>query len=207
MNLVKELRLRAGMSQKELSIEAHVSRATISDWEKQKKDPKKKENIDRLAEIFNVDPAIILGFQIGNTSIQTDNTDKVLRIPVLGTIPAGVPIEAIEDILDWEEVPADWKRGGKEYFALRVKGSSMLPEYRDGDVVIFKRQDTCESGQDCAVMVNGDDATFKRVKWSPKGVMLQALNPDYDSYVYTSDEWVENNGRILGVIAELRRKY
>ena len=56
-------------------------------------------------------------------------------------------------------------------------------------------------------MVNGDDTMFKRVKWSSKGVMLQALNPDYDSYVYTSEEWQANNRRILGVIAELRRRY
>lgn len=204
MNIVKELRERAGMSQKELALEIGVSRPIVSEWEHQKKDPK-KERLAKLAEIFKVDPSIVLGYQIGQVEI-AQTSSNALRVPVLGSIPAGVPIEAIEDILDWEEVPADWGRGGKEYFALKVDGNSMLPEYRDGDVVIFHKQETCESGQDCAVMVNGNDATFKRVKWSPRGVMLQALNPDYESYAYTSKEWEENNGRILGVVVEMRRK-
>lgn len=202
MNIVKELRENMGMLQKELAIQLGVSQPTVSDWEHGKKDPT-EENAKKIGEIFDCDWRAVLCRKPLHEKAASSNA---LRIPILGSIPAGVPIEAIEDVLDWEEVPADWARGGKEYFALRVKGSSMLPEYRDGDVVIFKRQDICESGQDCAVMVNGDDATFKRVKWSPKGVMLQALNPDYDSYLYTSDEWNENNGRILGVVAELRRK-
>jgi repressor LexA len=81
----------------------------------------------------------------------------------------------------------------------------MYPEYRDGDVIVLRKQETCETGQDCAVMVNGDDATFKRVKWSPRGVMLQAINPDYESYIFTHAEWAKKNGRILGVVVQLRR--
>lgn len=203
MNMVKELRENMGMLQKELAIQLGVSQPTVSDWEHGKKDPT-EENAKKIGEIFNCDWRVVLCRKPLHEKAESSNA---IRVPVLGYIPAGIPIEAIEDVLDWEEVPADWGLGGKEYFALKVNGNSMLPDYRNGDVVIFKRQDTCESGQDCAVMVNGDDATFKRVKWSPKGVMLQALNPDYDSYVYTSDEWQDNNGRILGVVAELRRKY
>ena len=204
MNIVKELRERAGMSQKELALEIGVSRPIVSEWEHQKKDPK-KERLAKLAEIFKVDPSIVLGYQIGQVEI-AQTSSNALCVPVLGSIPAGVPIEAIEDILDWEEVPADWARGGKEYFALKVHGLSMYPRYEDGDVVIFRRQDTCESGQDCAVMVNGNEATFKRVKLTDGGVMLQAINPDYESYMYSNAEWQEKNGQILGVVVELRRK-
>lgn len=199
---IKRLRKRSGLNQYELGELVDMSQASVASWENGSRKPS-PDMIVKLAKVFGVSTDELLE---ANDEISGIVEGKALRVPVLGSIPAGVPIEAIEDILDWEEVPADWGRGGKEYFALKVHGNSMLPEYRDGDVVIFRKADTCESGQDCAVMANGDDATFKRVKWSPKGVMLQALNPDYDSYVYTSKEWEESNGRILGVVVELRRK-
>ena len=56
---------------------------------------------------------------------------------MLGHIPAGIPVEAIEDVLDYEEAPLDWTTGGREYFALKIKGDSMSPNYIDGDTVIF----------------------------------------------------------------------
>ena len=72
-------------------------------------------------------------------------------------------MDAIEDIQDWEEVPASWGSGGREYFGLRVKGDSMYPKYLEGDTVILRKQPTCDSGDDCAVLVNGDAATLKQV--------------------------------------------
>lgn len=205
MNLVKELRERAGMQQKEVALAVGVSRPTVSEWEHQKKDPS-GERLLKLAELFKVDPGIVLGYQIGEKEIEASNADA-LRIPVLGTIPAGIPLEAITDIIDWEEIPTAMAKGEQEYFALQVKGSSMYPEYRDGDVVIVRKQETCESGQDVVVMVNTDDATFKRFKRTPKGIMLQAINPDYESYVYTNDEIMSLPVRVLGVVVELRRKF
>lgn len=205
MNLVKELRERAGMQQKEVALAVGVSRPTVSEWEHQKKDPS-GERLLKLAELFKVDPGIVLGYQIGEKEIEASNADA-LRIPVLGTIPAGIPLEAITDIIDWEEIPTAMAKGEQEYFALQVKGSSMYPEYRDGDVVIVRKQETCESGQDVVVMVNTDDATFKRFKRTPNGIMLQAINPDYESYVYTNDEIMSLPVRVLGVVVELRRKF
>ena len=203
MNLVKELRERAGMQQKEVAIAAGVSRPTVSEWEHQKKDPS-GERLLKLAKLFNVDPSIILGYRIGDENIRTN--DGAIRIPVLGSIPAGIPIEAIEDIIDWEEIPSDWTRGNKQYFALRVQGLSMYPEYRDGDVIVLKRQETAENGQDCAVSINGDEATFKRFRRTESGIMLQAINPDFEPLLYTEQQVEELPVRILGVVVELRRK-
>lgn len=195
---IKGLREAKGWTQDELAEYAGMNRVTIAKYEVGIIAPK-SNSLSKLAKAFGISADLLLD--------EKPNSDaQAVRIPVLGTIPAGVPIEAIEDVLDWEEIPADWTRGGKEYFALRVTGGSMYPEYRDGDVIVLRKQETCETGQDCAVMVNGDDATFKRVRWSERGIMLQALNPDYESYLYTHDEWTEKNGRILGVVVELRRK-
>lgn len=130
-----------------------------------------------------------------------------LRIPVLGTIPAGIPLEAIEDIHDWEEIPAAWADGGREYFGLQVKGDSMYPQYLEGDTVILRKATTCDSGDDCAVLVNGDEATLKRVFLHEGGAIeLRPVNTAYPPRTYSSAEVEALPVQIIGVVVELRRK-
>ena len=133
------------------------------------------------------------------------NSDPALAL-VYGTIPAGIPMECIEDIIDTEEISANMLKGDKQYFGLRVKGNSMEPEYLDGDTLILLKQDDCENGDDCVVMVNGNDATFKRVFKTEKGIRLQPLNPSYAPMVYSNDDIEKLPVRILGVVEEIRRK-
>lgn len=199
---LKELRKKANITQVEFAKQFHISKGTIAMWETGKRQPD-YESLIKLADYFNVSLDYLLGREPTLAPIAYTTPD-IIRIPVLGRIPAGVPMEAIEDVLDYEEAPADWSIGGREFFALQVKGDSMNPTYRDGDVVIFKAQPTCENGQDCAVMVNGDDATFKRVYRSERGVVLQPLNPAYEPLSFSPAE--SANIRILGVVWELRRK-
>lgn len=139
--------------------------------------------------------------------VQTESVEKrktAIRIPVLGRVSAGIPLEAIEDIIDFEEIPADMVRGDSEYFGLRVSGDSMYPKYLEGDIIIVRRQDTCENGQDCVVYVNGYDATLKTVYLLDNGgIRLQPVNPQYAPKSYfVGDEPVS----IAGVVVELRRK-
>lgn len=203
---LKELREKAGYSQAQLAMKLGVRQSTVGMWENGTNKPKNAK-LEQLANIFGVS----IDYLLGRTAVDADreNTPHIspgaVRIPVYGVIPAGIPMEAIEDILDYEEIPADWTKGGAEYFGLKVKGDSMYPRYEDGDVLILRKTDTCESGQDCAVMVNGDDATFKRVKRSEKGVMLVPINPEHDTTVYTNKEIMELPVRVIGVVVELRR--
>lgn len=201
MNRIRELRKERKMNQTEFAKALNVHQTAVSQWETEKTVPD-IENMKVVADYFGVSLDYLL--------CRTDDPNEVLaphvspgavRVPVYGTIPAGVPMEAIEDIIDYEEIPQEWTRGGREFFGLRIKGDSMYPRYEDGDVIIFKRQDTCENGQDCAVMVNGDDATFKRVKLSDRAVVLVSLNPNYEPMIYAP-----NDVRIIGVVYELRRK-
>ena len=125
---------------------------------------------------------------------------------VYGNIPAGIPMECIEDIIDTEEIPTDMLKGGKQYFGLKVKGNSMEPEYLDGDTLILEKADDCENGDDAVIMVNGNDGTFKRVFKNENGVILQPLNPTYSPMVY-SNEQIENLPvKIIGIVEEIRRK-
>lgn len=151
------------------------------------------ERIVQLARIYETDPATLLGWE-------TDKPKKkARRIPVYGRIAAGLPIEAVQDIDDWEEVPAEWSG---DFLALRVQGDSMTPRICSGDVVIIRRQPTAEDGQIAACYVNGYDATLKRIQHAGDQIILMANNPAFPPQIYPAKDVT-----ILGVVVELRAKF
>ena len=168
--------------------------STVTDWINANSYPT-IGRIEILANYFNIEKSDLI----------ENRNSKKNRIPVLGRIPAGIPIELIEDILDYEDISEDMLTGDREYFALKVKGNSMEPKYLDGDVLIVLKQNDCESGQDCIVMVNGDDGTFKRVFKSDSGITLQPLNNEYMPIFYSNEDIIKKPVRILGVVKEIRR--
>ena len=218
--IIKQRRKELGLSAEDIAKKAGVSPATIYRYESGDIRNPRSSILRPIAEVLNLDLYDLVGWSQliiddrndmwSQSSIKAPTPSAApkpyRRIPVLGSIPAGVPIEAVEDIEDWEDLPESMFKGGAEYFALKVKGDSMSPKYEDGDVLILRRQETCDNGQDCAVLVNGDDATFKRVRLSERGITLQPLNPKYDPIFYTNQEGRELPIRILGVVVELRRK-
>lgn len=156
--------------------------------------------IEKLLSKLNNDQEFTI-----NENKKTNSSNSAI-VFVYGTIPAGIPMECIEDILDTEEISQDMLRGGKQYFGLKVKGNSMEPDYLDGDVIIFQKQDDCENGDDCVVMVNGNDGTFKRVFKNENGIILQPLNNKYQPMIYSNEQIETLPVKILGVFEELRRK-
>jgi repressor LexA len=129
---LKELRERAGLSQDALASELNKSKSLISMYESGKRIPP-YETQELIADFFNVG----LDYLMGRENVYlTLNTSKPQRIPVLGSVPAGIPLEAIEDIVDYEEIPESMSRSG-EFFGLRVNGESMVPVFNDGDTVII----------------------------------------------------------------------
>lgn len=206
MNRLKELRAKEKISQQKLADKLKVARSTIAMWETGGSQPDNNVLIE-LSELFNVSVDYLIGRDLPDRNVEPFyyNAAGVIHVPILGRIPAGMPLEAIEDIIGYEEAPAEWARGGKEFFALKIQGDSMYPKYENGDIVIFKRQETCENGEDCAVMVNGNDATFKRVYRNMNGIVLQPLNPSYSPKSYSNEEIENLPVRIIGVFWELRR--
>lgn len=173
-----------------------IARSTVTHW-KNGSAPT-DATIQRLADFFGVDPSVFTGEQAADS----------FRIPVLGTVPAGIPIEAIEDVVDWEEIPKAMMNGGKEYFALKVRGDSMWPRFLEGDTVIVRKAPTCRSGEVCVVYVNGYDATLKEVRLNEadKSVSLIPENKNYPPRTYTKEEVDSLPVTIAGVVVELRRK-
>ena len=199
MNRIAALRKSRGLSQKEFGRALNVAQNTVSNWENGNREPDREMYL-RIAEFFGVSVSDVFG-----ESIKAPKTKK--SIPVLGQIPAGIPIEAIEDVLDYEDLSEREANDGFEYFGLRIKGSSMYPEYLDGDTIIVRRQDTADTGDDAVVMVNGNDATFKRIKRSEDGIILMPINTtDFEPTFYSNHQIAALPLRILGICVELRRK-
>ena len=184
------------------------SKSHLSQYVNGKSNPD-NEKIFLLSKVFGVTEAWLLGYnvpryeRIENTGPQTP---QGLKIPVLGTVAAGIPISAVEDILDYEEVPQSWENQG-EFFGLRIKGDSMQPKMDDGDVVIVRQQSDANSGDTVIALVNGDDATCKKLQKTENGIMLVSTNPNYLPMFFTNEEISTKPVVILGKVVELRSKF
>ncbi len=127
------------------------------------------------------------------------------RIPVLGRVPAGVPIEAVTDIIEEIDLSGHTAQDGYDYFGLLVTGDSMFPEYLDGDIVILRVQQTAETGDDVVAYIGNADATLKRLTVTENGIQLRPLNPAYEIRSFSNDEIRTLPVTIAGIVIEQRR--
>lgn len=184
------------------------SKSHLSQYVNGKTNPDNKK-IFLLSKVFGVTEAWLLGYnvpryeRIENTGPQTP---QGLKIPVLGTVAAGIPISAVEEILDYEEVPQSWKNQG-EFFGLRIKGDSMKPDINHGDTVIVRKQSTANNGDVVITLVNGDDVTCKKFEKLDNGIILISNNSEYSPMYFSNEEVVTKPVVILGRVVELRRKF
>ena len=173
----------------------------VSEWSNASRSMPRIEPIELLGEL-----TLVYQNQTWWKSGTPPPKTKGVRIPVLGKVAAGVPIEAIEDIIDYEEIPESMSRSA-DYFGLQIRGDSMEPKISDGDVVIVRKQDDAESGNIVIATVNGDEATCKKIKKTESGLMLISTNPDYEPFIYSWEDVKRLPVRILGRVVELRAKF
>lgn len=196
-----QLRKELNLTQTDFAEKIGFSRTAVSAWEIGRNEPSNEDTI-KIADFFGVS----VDYIIGKTNNRKGESSSSAVVLVYGTIPAGIPMEMIEDIIDTEEIDANMLKGGKEYFGLKIKGNSMYPEYLDGDTIILEKLDDVESGTDAVVMVNGNDGTFKRVFKNENGIILQPLNPEYQPMIYTNEQIEKLPIKVIGKVVELRRK-
>lgn len=197
---IRLLRLKNKMSQEELGKKLNISKQAVYKYEKDIIDEIPLSKIKLLADIFQVSPAYLTGWEHVEPTVQ-----KAVKIPVLGRVAAGIPIEAIEDVLDYEEITEKLASTGT-FFALRIKGDSMTPKIQDGDTVIVRQQNTAKSGDIVIAKVNGDDACCKKLVINSQGVILQSFNTAYEPMFFTKEEVMTRPVTIIGKVVELRRK-
>lgn len=212
-DILKKLRAEKNMSQAALASELNAGVSTVASWEVGKRFPS-RDNMEQLADIFNVDLAYLYGESEVRQRVHIDNDGNAMVtlgasakvIPVLGRVAAGIPISAVSEIIDTEEISEDMAKTG-DFFALQIKGDSMEPRICDGDVVIVRQQDDADSGDIVIAMVNGYDATCKRLVKYATSLALVSLNSKYEPMMFTQEEINSKPVRIIGKVVELRGKF
>lgn len=201
--LLRSKRKELNLTMKQVADYVGVSEATVSRWESGNIANMGRDKIALLSQILKITPGAIAGYD----SYQKDLGKKAaVKIPVLGLVRAGIPMDAVEYIIDYEEISEDMARQG-EFFGLQIKGDSMEPKISEGDVVIVRKQPDVESGEIAIVLVNGDEATIKKVQKFNGGINLIPSNPAYDVMTYTNEQIEKLPIRVLGKVVELRAKF
>lgn len=203
---LKELRQSKELSQQKLADILKTSKSSINMYERGEREPG-FEMLEAIADFFNVD----LDYLLGKSNIKrrisvTPTKRRHFKIPVLGVVRAGLPMDAVENIIDYEEIREEMARTGA-FFALQIKGDSMAPRIKEGDIVIVRKQPDVESGETAVILVNGDEATVKRVQRFDGGINLIPTNPAYSVLTFTNAQIDSLPVRILGKVVELRAKF
>ena len=203
-NFIKTRRKELGITLEDIGNYVGVSKGTVQRWETGGISNMRRDRIKKLSEILKISPDMLLG-DAEEKQTEENSTAATVKIPVIGTVAAGVPVTAQEDITGWEEVPAEWVKNST-MFALKLKGDSMEPRMAEGDIVIVKQQSDVESGEIAIVMVDGE-ATCKKVVKHSDGVVLVSNNPKYSPMFFTLKDIKEKNITVLGRVTELRVKF
>lgn len=191
------------LKQTDLVSRTGISKGALSSYISGRYVPK-QNNIYLIAKALNVSEAWLMGADVPmSRNVKSKNG---ITINVLGRVAAGIPINAINEIIDTEEISEEMAKTG-EYFGLKIRGDSMEPRICDGDVVIVRQQDDAESGDIVIAMVNGDDATCKRLVKYASSIALVSLNTKYEPMMFTNEEIMSKPVRVIGKVVELRGKF
>ena len=204
--LAEAMKIRE-VSQTELHERTGINKSSISTYLKGGYEARQNK-VYEIARALNVSEPWLMGYDVPMTRVSpAAPRKKGVKIPVLGYVAAGIPFEAIENVIDEEEIDEVLASKG-DFFGLVIHGESMEPEICDGDTVIVRKQETCDSGQIAIVLVNGDDATCKIVHRQFDGILLEGINRDVYTPTFYNNEAIESLPvQVIGVVAEVRRKY
>ena len=201
-----------GKSPTGVGVELGINRAVVSAWKNKNRMPRGDVLAD-IARYFNTTAEMLVCgtiedmFFVGTEDYDLGEPIKTnaVRVPILGRVAAGIPIEQIVDIDGWEEISDELAKNGK-YFALKIHGNSMEPRMCEKDTIIVRQQNSVENGEIAVVSVNGLDATCKKIEYTDEGISLVSFNPAYAPMKFTKEQAKQLPITILGKVVELRAK-
>lgn len=168
----------------------------------------KQDKLTILADALNVNEVWLMGYDVPmNRELNPTPLSELnqTEIPVLGKVKAGYDYLANENIIG--HIFLDFRPSDPEnYYALQVTGNSMEPLLSDGDIAIVHKQNDFDSGNTCIVLINGDEATVKKVVRMDDGIDLIAMNPYYPIRHFDKNEMDEIPVKIIGKVIEARKR-
>lgn len=208
-NIFKQCRVVKGYTQNTVAQFLNIDRSTVSKWESGAAMPD-QSLLSKIADLYNVSIDYLLGRSLTSALTNASNTsplDKPIKLPIYGEICAGTPIYTDHSPTDeWFYEDANYADGN--HFVLRVIGTSMEPEIREGALAIIRLQNIANKGQIIACILDGDVVTLKQYMPQVNGsILLKSFNPYAESYVITQEQLKDNYFKIIGIVREIRRKY
>lgn len=198
---LSELMKYYDLTARDISVATDIPKSSMSMYLSDKR-KMKADRLKLLADKYRVNEAWLMGYDV---PMLKNIPSKGVLINVLGRVAAGIPIDAINEVIDQEEISSELAQSGN-YFGLRIKGDSMSPYIMDGDTVIVRKQDDADSDQIVIAMINGNDGVCKKLRKTSHGLMLISLNPQYDPMVFDHSEIDSIPVNIVGKVVEIRRK-
>lgn len=209
---LEKIRKQKDLTLRQVDYKSDVSYSHLSMIEKgiRKALPLTLKELARVYNISYIDLLEKAGYidlaekeKIGNSS------SFISKIPILGTVKAGYNWLAEENVIGYitdKDTVKDYEKNINQYFALKVIGSSMLPLLSEGDLVIVRNQDDVESGQTAVILINGEEATVKKVIKTNEGIELHAMNPYYPVKKFTFEDMKRIPVKIVGRVKEAKIK-
>lgn len=215
-NRIKSRRIELGLSVDDVAAKIGRNKATVYRYEKGDIQNVSSQVLEPLAKALNTTPAYLLGIPRSEQTNLNDedinlNITEGVPIPILGEIAAGTPIPAVEDIdvydTDNYALIGERMAASGTYYGLRIRGASMEPRMFEDDVVIVRQQSMVDSGQIAVVLINGDTATVKQVKFDDNGITLIGFNEDvYPPRHFSIQDVISMPVQIIGRVVEVRGK-
>ena len=198
---INDIIVNSGMTYQELESKTGIPKSALQRYATGTTSKLPLDRIEKIANALNISAVSLLGWD----EAETEFTTEAVKINVYSAVHAGFPQEAEDRIVDTIEIPKSWTVGGQKYIGIEVQGDCMEPEFREGDTILVRLQNHCESGQVAVVYVNGYDAYLRKVIEKEDSFILQPTNSAYlpDTY-YKNDP--DNPVVIVGVVVEIRRK-
>ncbi len=192
------------MSQQDLATNLKLSRRAIGYYESNERFPKDEEMIKKIATIFGVSINYLFDFDINVDISEKMPQGSMTKIPVLGTIRAGEPMFAEQNITEYRSADLSLipKASIEDLFYLKIKGNSMnLSGMPEGTYILVKKQERVENGEIGVVLVDGDEATVKKVYCEGSFVTLfpNSSDPSFEPLMIdTTKEYVQVVGKVVG---------
>ncbi|WP_154836040.1 LexA family protein [Staphylococcus pasteuri] len=193
---IKSRRKELNLTLEQVGDLVGVGKSTVRKWETGDIENMKRDKIVKLAKALRVSPSYIMGIDEEQPQLETL---PVKKIPVISKISAGLPIYSEENLIDYIYFATNKLNSDKEEFGLKVSGDSMDKIFQDGDIVVVEKDSIVENGQLGVVMVNGYNATVKRIRYNGEQIILipESNNTNHYPQVYGKDDEVKVIGRVV----------
>ena len=202
-DMLRVLRIKAGMNQEELAKRIGCAKSTISMYENGAREPN-FETLEAIADIFNVDMNTLIDrrqSQNQANSLTVLPADKIFMRPLYNSVAAGFGAQAEDTIVSYIPTFISNSLEKDKYIWVNVEGDSMSPLIDDGSKILIRMQDSVDSGQIAVVLIDGEEAVVKKIEYGKDYIELISINPYYPPRRFEGAD--VQRIRVVGMVREV----